>query len=96
MERLPATAGAVPVWLTEITDLLETIAQMRGQGIHRVVDRLEEGFAANGLIRKAARQLGTGNLEIREAGGLAMTGAGLLTKAADVPVRRHTFYGDPR
>ena len=83
-------------WLTAITDLLETIAHLRGQGIHRVVDRLEESFAANGLIRKAARQLGTGSLEIREAGGLAMTGAGLLTKAADVPVRRHTFYGDPR
>jgi hypothetical protein len=83
-------------WLTAITNLLETIAEMRGQGIHRVVDRLEEGFAANGLIRKAARQLGTGSLEIREAGGLAMAGAGLLTKAADVRVRRHTFYGDPR
>lgn len=83
-------------WLTEITDLLETIAQMRGQGIHRVVDRLEEGFAANGLIRKAARQLGAETRQIREAGGLAMTGAGLLTKSADTAVRRHTFYGEPR
>ena len=81
-------------WLTEITDVLETIARMRGQGIHRVVDRLEESFAANGLIRKAARQLGTGGLEIREAGGLAMTGAGLLTKVGNVPVRKHNFYGD--
>jgi hypothetical protein len=81
-------------WLAAITDLLETIAQMRGQGIHRVVDQLEESFAANGLIRKAAQQLGTGSLEIREAGALAMTGAGLLTKKPAVAVRRHTFYGD--
>ena len=80
-------------WLAEITDLLQAIGQMRGQGINRVVDRLEESFAAKGLIRKAARQLGTASLEIREAGGLAMTGAGLLTKTADIPVRRHTFYG---
>lgn len=83
-------------WLAEITDLLETIGQMRAQGIHRVVDRLEASFAANGLIRKAARQLGTGSLEIREAGGLAMAGTGLLTKATNVLVRRHTFYGDSR
>jgi hypothetical protein len=80
-------------WLAEITDLLQAIGRMRGQGINRVVDRLEESFAAKGLIRKAARQLGTASLEIREAGGLAMTGAGLLTKTADISVRRHTFYG---
>jgi hypothetical protein len=83
-------------WLANITDLMGTIAQMHGQGIHRVVDRLEESFAANGLIRKAAHQLGTGSLEIREVGGLAMTGAGLLTKNANVLVPKHTFYGDLR
>jgi hypothetical protein len=83
-------------WLTDITDLLEAIAQMRGQGIHRLVDRLEEGFAARGLIRKAAQQLGRSSREIREAGGLAMTGAGLLTKGTGVTVRPHTFYGDSR
>jgi len=84
-------------WLTEVTSLLETIAQMRGQGIHGVVDRLEEGFAARGLIRKAAGALGTGTLELREAGGLAMAGGGLLTKAADQRrVPAHTFYGEPR
>jgi hypothetical protein len=81
-------------WLTEITDLLDAIAQMRGQGIHRVVDRLEEGFAARGLIRKAARQLGTGSREVREAGGMFMTGSGLLNKDTGVPVpAKHTFYG---
>jgi hypothetical protein len=83
-------------WLTEITDLLEAIAQMRGQGIHRLVDRLEEGFAARGLIRKAAQQLGRSSREIREAGGLAMTSVGLLTKGTGVTVRPHTFYGDSR
>lgn len=83
-------------WLADITELLEAIAQMRGQGIHRLVDRLEEGFAARGLIRKAAQRLGTGSREIREAGGLAMTGSGLLTKGPGVAVPRHTFYGDSR
>jgi hypothetical protein len=83
-------------WLSEITDLLEAIAQMRGQGIHRVVDQLEESFAANGLIRKAAHQFGTGSLEIREAEGLAMAGTGLLTKGTNGRGREHTFYGNPR
>jgi hypothetical protein len=83
-------------WLADITELMETIAEMRGQGIHRVVERLEESFAANGLIRKAAQQLGTGSLEIREVGGLTMTGTGMLTKTANVPVPKHTFYGDLR
>lgn len=82
-------------WLAEITKLLEAIAQMGGQGIPGVVDRIEEGFAANGLIRKAAQRLGTESREIREAGILTMTGGGLLTKARDVRVPRHTFYGDP-
>jgi hypothetical protein len=81
-------------WLTEVRHLLETIEQMRGEGIHRVVDRLEEGFTARGLIRKAARQFGDASREIREAGTLAMTGAGLLTKGPGVSVRKHTFYGD--
>jgi hypothetical protein len=90
----PRRRVAFEAWLNAITDVLETIARMHDQGIHRVVARMEESFAANGLIRKAARQLGTGGLEIRETGGLAMTGAGLLTKTGNVPVRKHTFYGD--
>lgn len=84
-------------WLADLAGLFQTIGRMRGQGIDTVVDQLEEGFAARGLIRKAARQLGNGSLEIREAGSLAMTGTGLLTKGAGVPVpRKHKFYGDPR
>jgi hypothetical protein len=83
-------------WLASVTELMDTVEQMRGQGLHRVVDRLEEGFAARGLIRKAAQHLGEGNLEIREAGVLAMTGAGLLTRGGPVPVRTHTFFGDPQ
>jgi hypothetical protein len=82
-------------WLAAITELMETIADMRG--LHHVVNRLEESFRANGLIRKAAGQLGSGSLAVREAGGLAMTSAGLLTtKGANMPVRRHNFYGDSR
>jgi hypothetical protein len=90
----PDRARHFRTWLADITDLLEGIADWRGRGIPGVVNRLEEGFAARGLIRKAARQLGTGSREIREAGGLAMSGAGLLTKGPGVTVRRHTFYGD--
>ena len=82
-------------WLAAIADLMETIADMRG--LHHVVNRLEESFGGNGLIRKAAGQLGSGSLAVREAGGLAMTSAGLLTTTgANTAVRRHNFYGDPR
>jgi hypothetical protein len=82
-------------WLATITELMETIADLRG--LHHVVNRLEESFGGSGLIRKAAGQLGSGSLAVREAGGLAMTSAGLLTtKPVDVPVRRHSFYGHSR
>ncbi len=83
-------------WLREVTELLETVGRMHGQGIHPVVERLEEGFTAGGVIRKAATGWGQGSRQVREAGGLAMTGTGLLTKttAPSTPrVPTHTFFG---
>lgn len=90
----PQRRTAFYSWLASFTKLIDGIAQMHGQGLHRVVGRLEEGFGARGLIRKAAGHLGEGSLELRESGGLAMTSGGLLIKGGPDPVRSHTFYGN--
>ena len=89
----PSRARDFRAWLAEITSVLDAIDQLSGQGIHKVVDRMEEDFAARGLIRKAAQQLGTRNLEIREAGGLGVTSSGLLTTGTGTSIRQHRFYG---
>jgi hypothetical protein len=89
----PERQLAFSSWLADVTELVDEVGQMRGQGLDRIVDRLEEGFGASGLIRKAARHLGEESLETREAGGLTMNSAGLLTKTGPNPGYSHTFYG---
>lgn len=80
-------------WLEQVTSELNGLTDVRGRGFQTLVERVGEAFDAS-TIRKAAGQIGDKFRTTSTAGGLAMTGRGILTKGNGVNVRKHTFYGD--
>lgn len=81
-------------WLEKLGEDLRDAASRHG--LDRVAARLQESFGEQ-PVERAVGQLGDQYRAKREAGALSLAPAsGVLTTGAGVPVRDHTFYGDPR
>jgi hypothetical protein len=90
----PERRTAFIKWHTEISTVLNDLAQLRGTGLDVAVSTLEKAFPGN-AIRMPARRYGEHLRRQRVDGQLRVAPTGLITTTASGPrLREHTFHGD--
>jgi hypothetical protein len=89
----PERRTAFIKWHTEVSTVLNDLAQLRGTGLDVAVSTLEKAFPGN-AIRMSARRYGEHLRRQRVDGLLRVAPSGLITTTTSGPrLRDHTFHG---